>query len=295
MTDNDNKKIKSKKKNCTIHLEIFDEEKAKEWLNRGNAPKRTTNKTRVKTYADMMKNDQWHSEAFDPIYILNADDSMLNGVHRLKAVVESKSKDIEFLIIHVDDKEVVHRIDVGQIRTPAESIQLDGGYDKPTAKTMAHMIKIMALAAGFPNQKTIPNIDYVTTFRKFHSELKAGANKGFVVNNSKYNVLVRFVKAFELMLTWLHKDQKKINRFLSAIYDPDNIDVNDIALVELRGVLRKYLDEQQTISDGKVTYDLIDYWNMFNNEESKQYSDPNDARRVSRPVLKGWDKETLLH
>jgi len=106
----------------TTHIEKVTPAKAREWLERNNTRNRNLRPHKVALYADQMTRGQWLM-AGDPIRF-DSDGTLLDGQHRLAAVVES-GKAQYFIIVMGLDPRTFGVMDIGMARTPGDSLGSD--------------------------------------------------------------------------------------------------------------------------------------------------------------------------
>lgn len=96
---------------------------AKQYLAR-NTRNRNINRTVVKHYADMMKSGKWHIDADTPIKI-GTDNSLLDGQHRLMAIVDSNTT--QTMSIRTGcDPHAQQYMDRGRKRSLADDLHIQG-------------------------------------------------------------------------------------------------------------------------------------------------------------------------
>lgn len=138
---------------------------ATDWLrcNRNNRPVR---RKHVLFLADQISKDQW--EVNGQAIIISDDEQVLDGQHRLLAVIES-GKPIKSLVIYGIKPEAFKTIDTGAVRTGADALslhypQLSGSIIKAAA-TAVQLIKALERGSAHSKGKKISNtevIEYVS-------------------------------------------------------------------------------------------------------------------------------------
>lgn len=88
---------------------------------------------------DMLSGD-WISTA-DPIKF-NADDKLIDGQHRLRAIIESKTTQ-RFLVARDLDENAVYVIDTGATRTAAQALKIATGGEMHSAATVVAIAQVV--------------------------------------------------------------------------------------------------------------------------------------------------------
>lgn len=128
----------------------------------------------VMTYADDMTKGRWKL-AGAPI-VLADDGTLLDGQHRLLAVIESGCR-IEFLLIHGVKRDVQPVIDTGAKRTFGDVLTMRG---ETHAMSLAAITKIVAcwdFDEGLPSSNATPSNTALIEFLGQHPELRDVARR----------------------------------------------------------------------------------------------------------------------
>jgi len=123
----------------------------------------------VMTYADDMSKGRWQL-AGAPI-VLAEDGTLLDGQHRLLAVIES-GRTIEFLLVHGVKRDVQPVIDTGAKRTFGDVLTMRG---ETHAMSLAAITKIVAMwdpDEGLPSSNATPSNTALIEFLAAHPELR---------------------------------------------------------------------------------------------------------------------------
>jgi hypothetical protein len=113
-------------KAMTMDIERITPTKAKDILENLNNNNRKLRQNVVERYTRDMKSNNWHSTG-DPIRF-DKSGNLLDGQHRLAAIIESK-KPLTAIVIRNVDSESVHHIDTGAKRSFADALMLRGYKD----------------------------------------------------------------------------------------------------------------------------------------------------------------------
>src|SRR6516225_3546597 len=109
--------------------ELVTPEKARAWLDL-NHRNRTLSAGSVARLAAAMRRGEWMPDSTDAIGI-DLDGGVINGQHRLQAVIES-GIEIEMLVVTGVRPEVIKVIDQGRGRTFNQWLAMDGRYTNPS-------------------------------------------------------------------------------------------------------------------------------------------------------------------
>ncbi|GIV82843.1 MAG: hypothetical protein KatS3mg051_2197 [Anaerolineae bacterium] len=139
---------------------------AKEWL-KNNDHNRTIAKKRVDLYASLMHAGRWYLSS-DAI-VLDTDGRLLNGQHRLLAVIQSGVAS-DFIVGFGWDPEAFYVLDDGKKRSGADALHIEGHVSTKTlaaAAKLIHLFEQGALNSGLTN--SLPNAEIIKTVRRHPS------------------------------------------------------------------------------------------------------------------------------
>jgi hypothetical protein len=111
-----------------MQLELITPQKAQEILDKNKASgfeQRKVNKLNVEKLSKVMEAGHFHGELAEPIAI-TADDELVNGQHRLKAVIESGCSQQMIVVRNADAEAFKYLDNVGKPRTNADILKLAG-------------------------------------------------------------------------------------------------------------------------------------------------------------------------
>lgn len=195
---------------------------AKKILKSSNHPNRTLRKARTYIYADDMKNGNWLMTG-EPI-IMDDDNNLLNGQHRLEAVVLSEIPQ-DFILVRGIDKKAFIAMDSGQLRTPGDMLTISGivsgtQQGKPLGVACSYAI---TYALGIPRRAaTGPQITKSGNIHRAPNDsanLVAYAKKHPAVVKS-VNFTLKLIKGVKPLLpiavvAWVHYETTKIDADLA--------------------------------------------------------------------------------
>lgn len=111
-----------------VELCLVTPEMARDLLPR-NKSNRRLEQRRVDSYADDMRNDRWNDAVAEPIHIAK-DGTLLNGQHRLHAVIQSGCSVKMQLMTGMDPRDQ-EKLDLGRPRSLSDILQLRGEKHAP--------------------------------------------------------------------------------------------------------------------------------------------------------------------
>lgn len=124
---------------ATKDIEYIDvtPEMAEKWLEKNSKNRKLSDRV-VSRYAQMMSNDQWHYDA-SPLRF-DTDDNVLDGQHRLWALVESGTTQ-KFLVVRGLDPRSFVTIDTGKTRSFGDIISIE----RPGLRNVHHLAAVTAM------------------------------------------------------------------------------------------------------------------------------------------------------
>jgi len=228
----------------TTHIEKVTPAKAREWLERNNTRNRNLRPHKVALYADQMTRGQWLM-AGDPIRF-DSDGTLLDGQHRLAAVVES-GKAQYFIIVMGLDPRTFGVMDIGMARTPGDSL----GSDVKSGKAKAAGARILyLLEAGCDPRDSRDNMAVTRTdIVDYYAEHSAAIDAAMLQAGRTYSALPTGNQTAWLVFITL---ANRINAewtadFLDAIITGANLEQGDPRLS-----LRNWLSNVRTGAKAKA-------------------------------------------
>lgn len=198
---------------------------AKELL-KENSFNRKIKEHHLKNLAYQMANNQWVLNG-EPI-IIAKDGSILDGQHRLMAVVLSNTA-IETFVIRGIEKNVMHTINTGVARTSADALHLNGYENSVALSKIVRMVILFrqkrTLAENKDRSQNISNSD-ILNFLKNEPDIK------FSISNSGVsNLRATFLTRSEISFLWYvfkDIDEDKANLFINSLLEGQNLNNDDV-------------------------------------------------------------------
>jgi hypothetical protein len=113
----------------TCEIEEISPETAEKWLGLNHANRRLSDPV-VEQLAGVIRRGEWMEDCTDAIG-LDVDEGVINGQHRLTAIVKS-GRSVRALVLRNVRPEVIKVIDQGRGRTFIQWLQMQGTYTSPT-------------------------------------------------------------------------------------------------------------------------------------------------------------------
>lgn len=242
---------------------------AKELL-KNNTCNRNPKKVHINNLAYQMIQGQWLYNG-EPI-IIAKDGTILDGQHRLLAVIES-GVTIEVVIIRDIDNSVMHTIDSGVARTSADALKMKG-YENSTglAKVTRSIIQFrrkQTIRESRSRDQNISNKDILEFIEKEPKVLNSFSNARAEHNYSANKILSKSEITF-LWYIFKDIDEEKTNIFFDKLFDGINISKDDVVLH-----LRNRLIADRINKNSKINYSIkmkliFKAWDKFyKNEKCK--------------------------
>jgi hypothetical protein len=121
----------------------------------------------IRTLADEMRAGRWHPETIAPIQLARGGGWVLDGRHRLNAVIETKRPQW-FYVAHDVDPDTFDVIDAGATRTPANVLEADGLKNGRALESVARLMHSWLVGAAEFSGK--PSRSRVLELARTHNE-----------------------------------------------------------------------------------------------------------------------------
>lgn len=112
----------------TCAIETITPEMAKQWLDVNHRNRKLSDPV-VRRLAGVIRRGEWMSSSTDGLG-LDVDGGVVNGQHRLTAIIEA-DQPVRMLVVRNVDREVIKVIDQGLHRNFAQLLQMDGRWPNP--------------------------------------------------------------------------------------------------------------------------------------------------------------------
>lgn len=210
-------------------------ELARNMLDR-NGRNRTVNTRAVARYANDMRDGKWTLNG-EPI-ILDYNDDLLDGQHRLLAVIEY-GRPVSFLVVTGAEPDVFNTIDIGSMRSGGDVLSIKG---YKYAKTLAAILRTTHhfKTQGFhkspktadTRKKTQRRVDHLELVQKYPSAVDAAEYMSHRRANCSAFRPASF--AGTMFVVFGEEDPVARNRFFDAIYDMETQDATLKPIVRLK-------------------------------------------------------------
>lgn len=219
-----------------------------------NFSNRRIRPSRVEMYADMMTRGQWLMTG-EPI-IMKVDGSLVNGQHRLLAVIQSDTTQ-EFAIVRNATDTVFEVVDTGLSRQPGDVLDTTTYVTTKAAAIRA----LWVIEMGGDPRKTqdlvlVSRHDIADYYRQHHGEIDAAAELQGTMQGKFGNYNPSAMTAF-IVLAWRH-NKTKADAFVYAVREGVGLTRGDPRLV-----LRNSMSSTKVKRTNRGQY-LMMYIKMFN-------------------------------
>lgn len=178
--------------NYQMQSEVITPELAESWLQsmKINRPISVAN---VKFLADQIREGKWIDTGVPIVFV---GENLIDGQHRLRAVLETKKAIKNAVVRHPKGKAqetIFPVIDTGKKRTPADALSIAGFAN---SKLLAETIKNLAIWYFVQNEATIAQSEFVVQSRYFNV-IRFSGNFVSLDNASYIQLIDRFVNVEE--------------------------------------------------------------------------------------------------
>jgi hypothetical protein len=261
-------------------VQLVTPELAAEWLATKNGHNRPIRVSRVQQLAADMRNSNWHWTG-DTIKFETDDGDMVDGQHRLAAVVES-GVSLPFIIVRDLDRAAQNVVDIGARRSPADVLYLNGAVNVNVAAAVSRMLirwtrgqrgvdVLRGSAAGGgrgvrwdSKPVTIPEI--VAYYLENSEEIQEGIREGSRLRTAGADAIGMSLLVFAwIVLTRIDRDDAE--KFLAEVADGQLLQAGDPAYA-----FRKWLfGSAGKLGANAARADLLSRlfraWNAFRSNE----------------------------
>jgi len=240
----------------TVKIVEVNSELAAEWLKTNNFNRRLS-PTIIQRYANEMKNDRWNFTG-DSIKF-NCDGILLDGQHRLEALIRSNTKQ-KFIVVWGLEKKIFFNLDIGKRRTLTDVLTIKD-KKKYTSALAAAIRLCQSYDAG-----TIETLNYehnsAVLYNYFEENPKIEKSLDYVVDIDKDGTILKlsFVAAVHYILQRIAA--KEADEFIKSVMTGENLDKTSPIyllrekLIEMR--FKKYM------ADNKMLFIMFfKAWNYF--------------------------------
>lgn len=267
-----------------IEKELITPSIARQMLNLNIENNRPLNPTRVIAYADDMKNGDWVTETGDTIKF-NSDGNLIDGQHRLNAVIVSKCS-VEMYVARDVPNPAVFVVDTGKARTFGNTLHILDVPNGNRAGAVAQWVTMYRL--GFPTNKgptVVTPAKRLATFNQDPIGFVEAARRADDVRRMKLGTSIVGGVAYYL---FNEIDTELANNFFDQLISGANLSENSPILV-LRNRLPRITQERLKPFEVLALY--IRAWNAFVTDEAKSFllAIGTDKKRINNynfPIIK---------
>jgi hypothetical protein len=237
-----------------IKAEVLDvtPELAQEWM-KGNISNRRLNERTVNLYTRDMLADKWplNGEAIKRA----ADNTLLDGQHRLEAVIRS-GKTIKMLVISGLPPETQETMDLGRKRNASDTLTLRGESNTTALSSIARRVTLWD--RGDRSFREVVTFAEMSETLDKHPEIRRSAELAVRVHNAfRFLPTSSLGTAHHLML---RVDPERVPWFFGAIETGAGLDLGNPVLT-LRERVRSDRESGQKVGDVRALAYLVRAWN----------------------------------
>jgi len=216
---------------ATAAFQLVTPDKAKAWLAQGSR-NRSLTPVVVETYARAMQRGDWRDYHPDPV-ILTSQGALLNGQHRLTALVKT-GKSYYMLIVQYSNDDyslgLEFTLDRGKRRSTRDVLTL--GTGKPITTIMAAVARHLFYGIQ-ASSRVIPDTDFVAFYRQ-HEPAMADAVR-LLSPSRKRVTLAPVIAACARALVSV--DSSEVARFAQVLLSGESLNEREHSIVRLRNWL----------------------------------------------------------
>ncbi len=225
---------------------------------KGNTRNRAIYSVHVDRLAAAILNNEWK---------LNGDairfngDQLIDGQHRLHAIIKA-GKPITTLVITDLNEDVFDTIDVGKVRTTANTLQAAG--EKNSCQVAAGLRALKGIMMGAPDSiGRVSNTEIMAGLAQ-HPDIRRSA--AYIHNKKTASILVRGGNMCALHYLFSKKDETLADLFFSSLDDGSGLMMHDPIYWLRQRLLQNRLSPAK-ISTGHIAALTIKAWNSVRKSE----------------------------
>lgn len=237
---------------------------AKKWLETLNTNNRNLRRRKVSQYASMMKRGQWMPDG--DTYKFDRDGILLDGQHRLAAIVESGHTVKNAVIMKGLPPETFKVLDTGMLRTPGDAL----GHGVPSASHKAAAIRllwIVDLTEDDPRSSLVQQAVTRTDIASYYDDYTDDVDYASKTGDRLYNAFKGGSRAawIAFIALAMRANAGHAEEFLEGVFSGANLGKNDPRLA-----LRNWLSNARRLPNaGAHLGILIKSWNNWMNGKTR--------------------------
>lgn len=248
----------AKRGNVSITIQTITPGLAKKWLETTNTNNRNLRKRKVSQYAAMMTRGQWLADG--DTYKWDVNGVLLDGQHRLAAIVEANHTVKDAVVMHGLPPESFKVLDSGMMRTPGDALgnNVASKGHKASAIRLLYVIELMeADPRRSDNMTAVTRTDISDYYADYTADMdhctKMGDKIYSAFKGGNRSAWIAFVHLAQ-KASPLHAEE-----FLEGVLSGANLDKNDARLA-----LRNWLANARRLpTAGAHLGMLIKAWNNW--------------------------------
>ena len=216
---------------ATCSFQLVTPDKAKQWLAH-LGQERAISQTVVAEYASKMKHKSWRDYHPDAV-ILNESGALINGQHRLTALIQSQSSH-HMLVIHYHNSHYTlgleMTLDRGKRRSTRDVLTLGTGTNVTTAAAAVSRHLYYGIQ---PSSRVIPDLEFITFYRRYEKQIEEAIR---LLSPARKRITLAPVMA-ALARALLTIDQESAGRFATVLRNGESLTKLEHGIIVLRNWL----------------------------------------------------------
>ncbi len=208
----------------------------------------------IKRYSKSMKDGKWTLNG--QAIILDADDNLLDGQHRLEACVEAGTSFTTLLTKGVSREVAFATMDTGRKRTPADILAMMGSIDhKATSTAIRMLIRYKRTIHNIAGDKGNPEAYEVATFFEEHPEIETAAEiSGGLGAKLKPIIAPHVAVAVIYMAMELGHDEETLKNFFTRLRDGTGLEVGDPIFTLRERMFKEAREKRRSDAFGRMLF-----------------------------------------
>lgn len=253
--------LEKQKKDVSHKVVDVDPRMANQWLEGNHKKQRSLSQKKVNTYAASMENGDWQFTGEPLIFDTNGD--LINGQHRLMAVIRSGCT-IPFMVISGVDEKSYNYIDIGKKRSAADVLYSNGFKFHNMAASIAKF------CINFPRrmESGARNMDNPPTNQEVLEFAQSKLTPNFLAKIHRwkraFGKIMPYGKIGGFYYLFSLKDAAQANEFMHLLISGERLEPDSPILLLRHKLIKNSLSDKKY---NRVTFDALvimtwNYWRL---------------------------------
>lgn len=248
-------------------FEMITPESAADYLSRNTSNRRIRHVV-VNRYAATMMRDGWEENGES--IKLSLDGRLLDGQHRLKAIIQA-NRAVRLLVVRGLDNSAMFTIDSGIIRNTADTIAITTGYTQSTSLMLSSAIKLLMHYENSPNWLQVYNAAHanytvdnpaVNEYHRQHTHELAANMKFLKETLPATGCVLSSAERLFFYTIFNRKDPELAKQFVMTIFKGVNVQPDSTEYF-LRDFVQRIKNKSLKQPVSKVRHSVIKGWNRM--------------------------------